>query len=252
MDRRSTESYQSGGPIPCKPAAVCIDESWRELHLESEQRLPGHALDETEAILFALAQAVEQRDQYTAGHCERLAFLAVALGVTLGLDHSDLVTLYRGGFLHDIGKVGIPDAILFKPTRLTPQEWVTMQTHPVRGVEICRHLQSLQSVLPLIRSHHEKWDGSGYPDGLAGEQIPKLARILQIADIYDALTNPRPYKVAFSASRALDLMREETSKGWRDPEMMRQFLRLHKEVLQEIPGDGSSLAAMQNSLAQLV
>jgi putative two-component system response regulator len=252
MDRRSTESYQPGGPIPCKPAALCIEESWRELHIEGERRFPGHAVDETEAILFALAQAVEQRDQFTAGHCERLAFLAVALGVTLGLDQSDLLILYRGGFLHDIGKVGIPDAILFKPTRLTPQEWVTMKTHTTRGVEICRHLQSLQSVLPLIRSHHERWDGSGYPEGLAGERIPVLARVLQVADIYDALTSPRPYKVAFSTSRALDLLREETDKGWRDPEIMAHFFRLQKEVLQEIPGDGSSLAAMQNSLAQLV
>lgn len=252
MDRRLTESFESGGPIPCKPAAVCIDESWRELHVEYDRRFPSHRVDEAESILFALAEAVEQRDQFTAGHCERLAFLAVALGVTLGLDQSSLLILYRGGFLHDIGKVGIPDAILFKPTKLTAQEWAMMQTHTTRGVEICRHLQSLQGVLPLIRSHHERWDGSGYPDGLAGEQIPLLARVLQFADIYDALTSPRPYKVAFSASRALDLLGEETVKGWRDPEIMMHFSRLHKEVLQEIPCAGSSLAAMQNSLAQLV
>ena len=252
MDRRLTESFASRDSMSGKPPAVCIDQCWRELHTENERRFPSQPGDETEAILFALAQAVEQRDQFTAGHCERLAFLAVALGVTLGLDQANLLTLYRGGFLHDIGKIGIPDAILLKPTRLTPQEWATMQTHTTRGVEICRHLPSLESVLPLIRSHHERWDGSGYPDGLSGERIPLLARVLQVADIYDALTSPRPYKVAFSSFRALDLLREETEKGWRDPEIIGYFLRLHEEVLQEIPSAGSSLAAMQNSLAQLV
>ena len=252
MDRRLTESFAYRSPIPSKPPAACIEECWRELHTENDRRFPNRPGDETEAILFALAQAVEQRDEYTAGHCERLAFLAVALGVTLGLDQASLLTLYRGGFLHDIGKVGIPDAILFKPTRLTAEEWATMRTHTTRGVEICRHLPSLESVLPLIRSHHERWNGSGYPDGISGEQIPLLARVLQVADIYDALTSPRPYKVAFSAARTMDILREETDKGWRDPEIMAYFFRLHREVLQEIPCAGSSLAAMQNSLAQLV
>src|SRR5579863_7648662 len=133
-----------------KPMTTTIHESWTELSGLSKRHRPPFPNDETEAILFALAQAVEQRDRHTAGHCERLAFTGVALGVMMGLGHVDLLALYRGGFLHDIEKVGIPDSILFKPNRLTAEEWVTMRTHTVRGEDICRHLQSLQPVLPLI------------------------------------------------------------------------------------------------------
>src|SRR5581483_3011200 len=124
----------------------------------------GGTHDETEQILFALALAVEQRDSVTAGHCERLALTSVALGAKLSLDRRSLLTLYRAGYLHDIGKVGIPDSILFKPGRLTAQEWIVMRSHPARGEEICRHLPSLAGVLPVIRHHHERWDGSGYAE----------------------------------------------------------------------------------------
>lgn len=200
---------------------------------------------------MALAQAVEQRDRHTAGHCERLAFIAVALGVMMGLDSESVLALYRGGYLHDIGKVGIPDSILFKPGKLTADEWVVMRTHSIRGVEICAHLPQLHPVLPLIRSHHERWDGSGYPDGLSGEQIPLLARVLQVADIYDALTSVRPYKAAHTPAEALQVLKEETDRGWRDPQIIKLFFRLHEEVLVRIePGDGS-LSAMRASLAQL-
>ena len=252
MAHRQIELLQSGVRFDGKPAVVCIQESWRELHLDPKRQFQTPPVDDTEAILFALAQAVEQRDQYTAGHCERLAFVAVALGVMMGLDQPSLLALYRGGFLHDIGKVGIPDSILFKPGKLTPEEWVTMRTHTTRGVEICRHMQSLQTVLPLIRGHHERWDGSGYPDGLAGEEIPLLARVLQVADIFDALTSQRPYKAAYSPAEALGIMEAETERGWRDPSIMKLFLRLHEEVLSEVQGTDASLAAMRNSLAQLV
>jgi putative two-component system response regulator len=190
--------------------------------------------DETEAILFSLAKAVEQRDEQTAGHCERLAFISVALGVAIGLERANLVALYRGGYLHDVGKVGIPDSILFKPGKLTADEWKVMRSHPARGEEICRPLQSLKPVLPIIRHHHEKWDGTGYPDGLRGEQIPLLARILQVADIYDALTSPRPYKPAYLPARALDVMAEETEKGWRDPRIFNLFAKLHRDVISKM------------------
>jgi len=211
-------------------------------------------LDETEEIVFALARAVEQRDANTGGHCERLAFISVALGIALGLDRGSLLALYRGGYLHDVGKVGIPDSILFKPGQLTAEEWLTMRSHPARGEEICRHLKSLESVLPIIRHHHERWDGSGYPDGLQGEQTPLLARILQIADIYDALTSARPYKPAFLAHEAIDIMREETERGWRDPRIFRLFLCVHHEViskLEDMNGTESSLPSMQQSLVSL-
>ena len=156
------------------------------------------SLEEAETILFALAQSVEHRDRYTGLHCERLATYSIALGQALGLLRHDQLALYRGGYLHDIGKISIPDVILFKRGLLTDEEWQTMRLHTIRGEEICSPMKSLKPVLPIIRSHHERWDGSGYPDGLAGEEIPLLARILQVADIYDALTTARPYKPAFS------------------------------------------------------
>ena len=169
----------------------------------------------------------------------------------MGLEQNDLLAVYRGGFLHDIGKVGIPDSILFKPGKLTPEEWVTMRTHTTRGEDICRGLLSIQPVLPLIRSHHERWDGSGYPDGLVGEQIPLLARILQIADIYDALTSPRPYKPAYKPEEALAIIEAESRKGWRDPEVVSKFFRLQEEVLSKLESGDGSLEAMRDSLANL-
>src|SRR5690242_6820502 len=113
----------------------------------------------TEAVLLSLAKVVEQRDTHIAGHCERLAFIGVALGVAMRLESRDLLALYLGGYLHDVGKVGIPDSILFKPGQLSDQEWRLMRTHPVRGEEICRPAKSLKNVLPLIRHHHERMDG---------------------------------------------------------------------------------------------
>jgi putative two-component system response regulator len=194
----------------------------------------GSPMEETEAILFALARAVEQRDQLTWGHCERLALISIALGAALGLERSDLVTLYRGGYLHDIGKVGIPDSILFKRGKLTTPEWDVMQTHSARGEEICRHMKSLQPVLPIIRHHHERWDGSGYPDGLQGDRIPMLARVVQIADIYDALTSRRTYKEPFGEEQALKIIQAEAHRGWRDPHLTRLFVQLHDDVISRI------------------
>jgi putative two-component system response regulator len=183
-------------------------------------------LEESETILMTLAQSVEQRDQYTGGHCERLARLSVALGAMLGLPRRDLLTLHRGGYLHDIGKLAIPDRILFKEGSLTEAEWEVMRAHTTLGEQICRPMKSLAAVLPLIRHHHEKWDGTGYPDGLAGENIPLLARVLQCADIYDALTSKRPYKRAFTENEALETIRRETERGWRDPALLAPFVEL--------------------------
>jgi cyclic di-GMP phosphodiesterase len=204
--------------------------------LRAPTRAPIDCGDEgTEGILFALAQAVEQRDRHTAGHCERIAFIGVSLGTAMGLDRASLLSLYRGGYLHDVGKVGIPDSILFKPGKLTGDEWIVMRSHSSRGEEICRPLKSMASVLPIIRHHHERWDGTGYPDRLSGEEIPLLARVMQIADIYDALTNPRPYKPAFTPAVALRTIQEETERGWRDPEIVKLFLKLHRNLLSKEP-----------------
>ena len=181
------------------------------------------SLEEAETILFALAQSVEQRDKYTGMHCERLSAYSVALGQALGLPKQDQLALYRGGYLHDIGKIAIPDAILFKRGLLTDDEWKVMREHTIRGEEICRPMKTLGVVLPIIRSHHERWDGSGYPDGMRGEEIPLVARILQVADIYDALTTARSYKPAFTHEDAIQIMVDEVSRGWRDPELVPLF-----------------------------
>ncbi|MEN9230852.1 MAG: HD domain-containing phosphohydrolase, partial [Thermostichus sp. DG02_5_bins_236] len=120
-------------------------------------------------------------------------------------------------------KVGIPDAILGKEGKHTPEEWEIMKSHVLIGEEICQGLRTMQEVLPIIRHHHERWDGSGYPDRLAGEKIPLLARVFQVIDIYDALTSSRPYKTALSVEQALEVLREETRQGWRDPNLVREF-----------------------------
>ncbi|MCC7174594.1 MAG: response regulator [Bryobacterales bacterium] len=187
------------------------------------------SLEEAESILFALAQAVEQRDPYTAGHCQRLAWYSVSVGMSLGLARRELIALHRGGFLHDIGKIAVPDAILHKKGRLDEREWEVMRSHTCKGESICRPMKSLQAVLPVIRSHHERWDGGGYPDGLKGEEIPLVARILQVADIYDALTTVRPYKPALSPESACETLEKEAAAGWRDPELVQTFCRLQRE-----------------------
>jgi putative two-component system response regulator len=181
------------------------------------------SLEEAEAILFALAQTVEARDKETGNHCQRLAALSVALGTTLGLPQEDLIALHRGGYLHDIGKVSVPDAILFKKESLDEEDWLVMRNHTLVGERLCSRMKSLTPVLPIIRNHHERWDGSGYPDGLSGERIPLLARILQLADIYDALTSRRSYKQALPPDQALAVLAREAECGWRDPELVSVF-----------------------------
>jgi putative two-component system response regulator len=256
------------GAAAANPAPSMGRKSWRAmLQIDVAGLAPartnglnGPAADETEAILFALALAVEQRDQQTSGHCQRLALISVALGYHLGLKGPDLETLYRGGFLHDIGKVGIPDSILLKPGKLDAEEWVVMRSHPTRGEEICRPMKSLAPVLPIIRHHHERWDGYGYPDGLRGEQIPISARILQISDIYDALISARPYKRAYTTDEAMGILRQESDSGWRDPKLVRTFVEIHKDLVSAINGYiasvdrpvenmGTSLTNLQQFLA---
>jgi putative two-component system response regulator len=208
------------------------------------------SLDDSEAVLFSLAKSVEDRDPDLSLHCQRLSVIAAALGVALQLPAHEILTLQRGGYLHDIGKISIPDRILFKPGSLSPDEWEIMQSHTVRGEKICMGIKSLIPVLPIIRSHHERWDGLGYPDGLRGEQIPLLARILQLADIFDALTTARPYKAAFTQEEALSIMMDETSKGWRDPHLMRVFADIVEMFRKDSLPDLSQLSL--NALAHSI
>jgi putative two-component system response regulator len=183
-------------------------------------------LERAESVLFTLARSIEGKDPYTHGHCERLAEYSARLGEQLNLPEEQLVALRRAGIVHDVGKVAIPDAILLKPGRLTPEEWTIMREHSAIGERICAPLKSFRLVLPIIRHHHEKLDGSGYPDGLQGDAIPITARVLQIVDVYDALTTERPYKKAFSITEALETMKQEVSKGWWEPHIFDQFERL--------------------------
>jgi putative two-component system response regulator len=191
-------------------------------------------LENAEAVLFSLAHSIEARDPYTHGHCERLAEMSARMGERLGVPEEQIKALRRAGVVHDIGKVAVPDSILLKPGPLTADETKVMQEHPVVGERICAPLKTFRLVLPIIRHHHEKHNGTGYPDALSGEEIPLTARILQLSDVYDALTTDRPYKVAFTPEVALDLMGEEAERGWWDRELFeafREMIRLHHKEL---------------------
>jgi putative two-component system response regulator len=188
-------------------------------------------LETAESVLCTLGLSVESRDPYTVGHCERLAENAANLGRHLGLDEDSIVALRRGGYLHDLGKIAVPDEILKKGSNLTPAEWAIMKQHPVTGENICRPLKSLCFVLPIIRSHHEHSDGSGYPDGLKRNEIPLLPRILQVVDVYDALCTARPYKPALNHDEAAVTMRREARSGLWDEELVNEFFSmLHRRV----------------------
>ena len=203
--------------------------------LVSQKRL-NEDLEHAEQVLFSIALAIESRDPNTGDHCERLVSLAQTFGRYLNLTRAQLRNLEWGSYLHDIGKVGILDAVLLKTGRLSPQEWEMMMQHVLIGEKICQPLRSMQGVIPIIRHHHERWDGSGYPDGLVGSEIPYLAQVFQVIDIYDALTSERPYKQALTPTEALLVMAEETAKGWRNPKLMQQFTEfIHSIYVTEIP-----------------
>jgi putative two-component system response regulator len=183
-------------------------------------------LETAESVLCTLGLSVESRDPYTEGHCERLADHATSLGRHLQLEEDEIVALRRGGYLHDLGKIAVPDEILKKGANLTSEEWIVMRRHPITGENICRPLKSLRLVLPIIRNHHEHFNGTGYPDGLDGQNIPLLARILQVVDVYDALRTARPYKPALSHDHAAITMREEAQAGLWDEELVGEFFTM--------------------------
>jgi putative two-component system response regulator len=181
-------------------------------------------LERAENVITTLGLTIEARDPYTAGHCERLARYAVNLGDALGTDQQMLKALWLGGFLHDLGKIAVPDRILLKNGPLNLEERAVIQTHPTIGADLVQELHTLDGVRPIIRHHHERFDGSGYPDGLAGEEIPLGARIMAVVDVYDALRTQRPYKFALSHAQAVEILWQETEAGSWDPQVVNIFI----------------------------
>jgi putative two-component system response regulator len=209
-----------------------LELSARVRSLIRQKRL-NEDLDYASQVLFSIARTIESRDPNTGNHCERLVNLSKTFGTFLNLSRNEVRDLVWGAYLHDIGKVGIPDSVLLKMGKLTSDEWVVMKQHALIGESICQPLRTMRGVLPIIRNHHERWDGSGYPDGLVGHNIPKLAQIFQIIDIYDALTNERPYKSALSPEESLSIMKSETDKGWRNPDLMELFAQFIRSCADE-------------------
>ncbi len=181
-------------------------------------------LEQMQQVLFLIAQAIDKRYSQEGISCARVDQLAQAFGEYLNLSPVEINDLILAAHLHDIGTIAIPDAVLLKKEALTPTERDLIKQHVLIGEKICRPLQNRQGIAEIIRHHHERWDGSGYPDGLLGNDTPWLAQVFQILDIYDALTSKRPYKKAFSSEQAITIMLEEKDKGWRNPELVEKFV----------------------------
>ena len=191
-----------------------------------------NTLDGAEHVIFSLATAVEAKDAFTERHTQRVGESARLLGQRFGLPDADLETLYRGGIVHDIGKIGVSDSILHKPGPLDRVEWPQMQAHVAIGESIVRPLRSTSAVLPIIRHHHERFDGCGYPDGLRGREIPRVARIVSVCDAFDALVNDRPYRTRRTTEEALAVLRAGAGTQW-DPETV-ELLASELPTLQQL------------------
>ena len=194
--------------------------------IQSLLRLKGYIDEQAKSVVLSLARSIEAKHSLTDGHSDRLAECAAQLGESLDLTEQDLEELRLACLLHDIGKLAVPDTILLKPGRLNAQETEIIRQHPVTGEQICAPLKSLRPILPIIRHHHERMDGTGYPDGLYGEEIPLKARILQVADVFDALINERPYRQALSCNEALGILHQEAMYGWLDASLVCKFSRI--------------------------
>ncbi len=177
-------------------------------------------LENSEKVIFALACLIEAKDKYTHGHVERVSAYSVQLGQRLGVSDADLVALNKGGIVHDIGKIAVPDAILNKPGSLNPAEREVMQRHPVVGYDLLAPMRTFKSMLPIVRWHHERPNGTGYPDGIGGDELPLVARITGVADCFDALTTSRPYRPGFPLDRAIAILTSGATEGQFDPEVV--------------------------------
>ena len=188
-------------------------------------------LDSVALILMTLSTMIEVRDGYGEGHCYRMANYATGMGKGLGLSHADVQTLYRGAFLHDIGMLAIPEPVLSRNGPLNEHEYDLVKSHTVVGDRLCGTLRSLQSVRPIVRHHHERLDGSGYPDGLVGDKIPLLAQIVGIVDVFEAVTTERPYQKPKSIDEGMAVLRSHVERGWRQ----RQLVNAFEELVRRTP-----------------
>jgi putative two-component system response regulator len=216
---RTTDLFESG-------ADDCIrsSESDRELSLRLSKvaavKRATDSLEDSETIITALAGAIEGKDEYTCGHVDRVATYAVTLGRKLGATSAQLGALQTGGIVHDIGKIGIPDSILNKQGKLTDEEMNVMKRHAAIGYDILKPLRTFKDVLPIVRWHHERPNGTGYPDGLKGDQLPLLPRIISVSDVFDALSTDRPYRKRLEMSECIRILREDAAKGSLDTQVV--------------------------------
>src|SRR5689334_20142013 len=212
-----------------------LEESYEKLKIANRQ------------ALFGLAEAIEAKDPYTKGHCGRVAAYSLVLAKEAGYPADGLETMEFGAFLHDIGKIGIKDAVLLKPGPLDDDEWVHMREHPVKGYDIASKIEMLHPIMPAVRNHHERWDGSVYPDKMVGEHIPHVARIVAIADAYDAMATDRPYKKALPLEECEAILQKTAGKMY-DPDLISVFCdrhlgALYREDYDGLPADDADRAA---------
>jgi putative two-component system response regulator len=209
------------------------------------QRIVG--LQTSQTVVYTFARAVDAKSPYTMGHSDRVTRDALELADRVGISAADRDTLRRGGILHDIGKISVPDAILDKPGKLTAEEYAIIKQHPSQGVKMVEPLESLRDVIPIIRWHHERLDGRGYPDGLAGSEIPRLVRILSVADVYDALASERPYRAAMSLGECLRVLRSDAAGGGLDSDLVEQFCAIRNEHTNTLDQPLSSPSIVEES-----
>ena len=209
----------------------------KQQHIEELQVSQEHLADLYLATIKSLALAIDAKDQYTHQHILRVQRYAVATAAHMGLDGSEMEAINTGALLHDIGKLGVPEYVLLKPGRLTDEEFAKIKKHPEIGASILDPVEFPWPVLPVVRSHHEKWDGTGYPDGLAGEEIPRTARVLAVADVYDALTSSRSYRNAWTHERACEVIRKDRGTHF-DPVVADAFLEIIGHVVGQMAEEG--------------
>lgn len=229
LDQQKLQRRETLLDVVVKERTKELEESYEKLKIANRQ------------ALFGLAEAIEAKDPYTKGHCGRVAAYSLVLAKEAGYPEDGLETLEFGAFLHDIGKIGIRDAVLLKPGPLDDTEWLHMREHPVKGYDIASKIEMLHPIMPAVRNHHERWDGSGYPDKMVGEHIPLVARIVAIADAYDAMATDRPYKAALPLEECEAILHKTAGKMY-DPELIAVFVKrklgtLYRDDYEDLPYD---------------